>query len=175
MVTNPGRNGLRARRAAALALALMPPVSPAADAAPDRCYDEAVLEHVLTQFEFYGPRSDTAEYFGFIYVKDGLVRGSVTSGMRCRGQRDCAVNPVFALRRIPAGAKVLGEWHTHTRGSAHELSPEDVRGARANLHIRCYSAFYSTPDGNIWRWDPAQSTIAGAMASRASVGMFRWR
>ena len=158
-----------------LVMALIPPVSRAAEVMPDHCFDAAVMNHVREQIAFYGPRSDQQEYFGFIYWKDGLIRTAVTSGMACQGMLDCVVNPAFALARIPKGAKVLGEWHTHSRIGALVLSLEDVSGARANLHIRCYSAFYSASDGSIWRWDPAQATVADAMASRTSVGAFRWR
>ncbi len=131
------------------------------------------MRHVRTQFAHYGPRSDTSEYFGFIYRHEGLISSAVTSGSDCRGFSDCTVNPAFALRRIPKGAKVLGEWHTHPRIGAFELSGDDVRWAHANFRVRCYSAYYSTPDGTVWHWDPVQSTVAAAMSSRVEIGRFR--
>ena len=105
------------------------------------CFEDEVMRHVRDQFAIYGPRSSQYEYFGFIYRKDGRVDSAVTHDFACRGQMECVVNTVFALRRIPKGAKVLGEWHTHPHfHEADVLSMEDVRGAQANRHVRCYTA-----------------------------------
>ena len=139
------------------------------------CFDDEVLRHVRTQFAHYGPRSVHNEFFGFIYRKDGRIAGAVTFGFDCRGQFDCYVNPAFASARIPKGAKVLGEWHTHPHVGTAGLSLEDVRGAHANRHVRCYSAFYSSPDGEIYRWDIAATLVSDAMASRTQVGSYRAR
>jgi hypothetical protein len=155
-------------------MALLAQNSAASESAPDPCFHDAVVHHVREQLAIYGPRSDRHEYFGFVYLLDGRIAGTVTSGWECRGG-GCTVNPLFALRRIPRGAKVLAEWHTHPRIGMHELSPEDVRGANANRRIRCYSAFYSSPDGTIWRWNPAQASVSDAMASRMAVGNIRER
>ena len=140
------------------------------------CFEDEVMRHVRDQFAIYGPRSSQYEYFGFIYRKDGRVDSAVTHDFACRGQMECVVNTVFALRRIPKGAKVLGEWHTHPHfHEADALSMEDVRGARANRHIRCYTAFYSSHDGDFYRWNLDALTVAAAMASRMRLGNYRER
>jgi hypothetical protein len=140
---------------------------------PD-CDTAAVTAQVLEQFAIYGPRSSQYEYFGFIYRKDGRVESAVTHGFGCRGQIECVVNAAFALKLIPKGAKVLGEWHTHPHfHESDTLSLEDVRGAQANRHIRCYTAFYSSHDGDIYRWNLDAPTVAIAMASRTRVGNYR--
>jgi hypothetical protein len=133
-----------------------------------------VLQHVRGQFAIYGPRSARYEYFGFVYRKDGQLESAVTRGVECRDRPECVVNTVFALRRIPKGAKVLGEWHTHP--GFHEsdsLSTEDVLGAQANRHIRCYAAYYSTAAGEIFRWNLDAPTVTAAMASRTRIGNYR--
>jgi hypothetical protein len=142
---------------------------------PASCFEEEVLRHVREQFALYGPRSNRHgnEYFGFIYRMDGRIDSAVTVGDDCSGETDCAINPVFALRRVPRGAKILGEWHSHPRGGSSQLSPEDVRGANANRHVQCYAAFYSAPDGSIWRWSVGEAQVDKAMASRILVGNFR--
>ena len=146
----------------------------AGEATPTACFEDEVLLHVRAQFAFYGPRSSQYEYFGFIYRKDGRVESAVTHDFGCRGQMECVVNTAFALKRIPKGAKVLGEWHTHPHfHEADALSMEDVRGAQANRHIRCYTAFYSSHDGDIYRWDLDSPTVAVAMASRTWIGNYR--
>ena len=146
----------------------------AADATPAVCFEDEVLRHVREQFAIYGPRSSQYEYFGFIYRKDGRVDSAVTHDFECRGQTECVVNTAFALKRIPKGAKVLGEWHTHPHfHEADALSMEDVRGAQANRHIRCYTAFYSSHDGEIYRWNLDAPTVAAAMASRTWIGNYR--
>jgi hypothetical protein len=146
----------------------------AGDATTADCFEDKVLLHVREQFAIYGPRSSQYEYFGFIYRKDGLVESAITHDFECRGQTECVVNTAFALKRIPKGAKVLGEWHTHPHfHEADALSPEDVRGAQANRHIRCYTAFYSSHDGEIYRWNLDAPTVAAAMASRTWIGNYR--
>jgi hypothetical protein len=140
---------------------------------PAGCFEEEVVLHVRAQFAKYGPRSEQSEFFGFIYRKDDRVESAVTYGSQCRGQTDCSVNPAYARARIPKGAKVLGEWHTHPRIGASGLSIDDVSGAHANWHIRCYAAFYSSPDGVIHRWSVDSTSVPTAMASRTQVGNFR--
>jgi hypothetical protein len=138
------------------------------------CFEDEVMQHVRDQFAIYGPRSSQYEYFGFIYRKDGRVESAVTHDVPCRGQMECVVNTVFARRRIPKGAKVLGEWHTHPHfHEADVLSMEDVRGAQANRHVRCYTAFYSSSAGDIYRWNLDAPTVAAAMASRMRLGNYR--
>jgi hypothetical protein len=150
------------------------PLALAGEATPAACFEDEVLLHVRTQFAIYGPRSSQYEYFGFIYRKDGRVDSAVTHDFGCRGQTECVVNTGFALKRIPKGAKVLGEWHTHPHFHGSDaLSMEDVRGAQANRHIRCYTAFYSSPDGDIYRWNLDAPTVAAAMASRTRLGNYR--
>ncbi|MFL6548406.1 MAG: hypothetical protein ACJ8OJ_06895 [Povalibacter sp.] len=146
----------------------------AADATSGACFEEEVLIHVRAQFAIYGPRSSQNEYFGFIYRKDGRIDSAVTHDFECRRQMKCVVNTAFALARVPKGAKVLGEWHTHPRiYESDALSPDDVLGAQANRHIRCYAAFYSTSDGDVYRWALDAPTVEAAMASRTRVGNFR--
>jgi hypothetical protein len=146
----------------------------ASEAGSSPCFEAEVIQHVREQFATYGPRSSQYEYFGFIYRKDGRVASAVTHDFSCRGRMECVVNPVFALRRIPKGAQVLGEWHTHPHfHEADALSIEDVRGARANHHIRCYTAFYSSADGDIYRWKLDAATVPAAMASRTRLGNYR--
>ena len=137
------------------------------------CFETEVTDHVRAQFAKYGPRSGESEYFGFIYRLEGRIGSAVTYGSGCRGQLDCSVNTAFARARIPKGAKVLGEWHTHPQVGSRDLSAEDVNGAHANRRIRCYAPFYSTPDGAIYRWDIAATSVPDAMASRTEVGNYR--
>jgi hypothetical protein len=137
------------------------------------CFREAVHAHVRTQFGLYGPLSKDREYFGFVYVLHGKIESAVAKGRRCRHHLECPIDTSLAVPFIPVGAKVLGEWHTHPQESAAEaLSPEDVRGAHKNHRIRCYAAFYSEPDGDIYAWDAAQSMVPDAMASRSLVGNY---
>src|SRR5688572_2856270 len=146
------------------------------EASSPPCFEDEVTQHVREQFSIYGPRSSQYEYFGFIYRKDDRVDSAVTHDVGCRGRMECVVNTVFALRRIPKGAKVLGEWHTHPHfHEADALSMDDVRGAQANRHIRCYTAFYSSHDGDFYRWNLDALTVAAAMASRMRLGNYRER
>jgi len=145
---------------------------PAATAAPD-CDQAAVIAHVQEQLKIYGPRSEKHEYFGFVYRAEGEISSVVVRGNECRGQDGCTVDPAPAAKRIPQRAKVLGEWHTHThRTGSRMLSMQDVRGANHNIHIRCYSAFYTGPDGEMFEWDPRSSSVATAMASRTPLGRY---
>jgi len=50
------------------------------------------------------------------------------------------------------------------------LSVQDVRGAFHNRHIRCYTAFYSAPNGDIYRWDVSQTSVPTAMNTREYLG-----
>jgi hypothetical protein len=146
----------------------------AGDATPAGCFEDEVLLHVRAQFAVYGPRSSDYEYFGFVYRKGGRIDSAVTSTHSCRDQSECVVNTAFALRRIPKGAKVLAEWHSHPHFHGLDtLTPDDVSGARANRHIRCYSAFYSSSRGDIYRWSLDSLTVPEAMASRILVGNYR--
>ena len=136
------------------------------------CLRKPIEAHVLEQFAIYGPRSVKHEYFGFIYMHDGIIGSAVVRSRACRGAK-CVVDSTEALRSIPKGATVLGEWHTHPHGGSPSLSREDVRGAYNNRHIGCYSAFYSTPAGAIYAWNPTRMSVPVAMASRAPVGNYK--
>jgi hypothetical protein len=151
--------------AAGFAGADTPPPAPAAE-----CNDPAVLEHVVGQYRQYGPQSDKHEYFGFVYRDGGDIKSAVVRSPECRVKDSCRVDTATAAARIPRGAKVLGEWHTHPHQGSRALSADDVRGARNNRHIRCYTPFYSTPEGEIYAWDARQTSVPAAMASREHVG-----
>lgn len=160
------------RAGAALLLASLPFAGAAAETA--NCFTNEVEAHVIEQFAAFGPRSRDREYFGFIYRHDGVIASATTSGLKCRWPNDCLVITRHAAVRIPRGAKVLGEWHTHPHDSgANALSPEDVRGANDNRHIRCYRAFFSTSDGDILAWDPNASAVAVAMSTWTLLGNYR--
>src|SRR5262245_40062045 len=122
----------------------------ATDLAAD-CSQAAVEDHVREQFALYGPRSGKHEYFGFVYVHEGVIGSAVTRSRACPKGR-CVVNSAQAIGLVPRAARLLGEWHTHPRDGSRSLSNDDVRGAYGNRHIRCYRAFYSTPSGEIYRW-----------------------
>jgi hypothetical protein len=144
-----------------------------ADESPE-CASSKVEAHVLEQFGIYGPMSKNREYFGFIFVKDGVIGSATTRGGVCRSTQPCEVGTMHAAAKIPAGAKVLGEWHTHPRASgSQDLSAADVRGANANRHISCYRAFFSTPGGDILAWNPNESDTKAAMASSIRLGSYR--
>lgn len=136
------------------------------------CLHEEVEAHVRQQFAIYGPRSASHEYFGFIYLHDGVIGSAVTRSGACPAKK-CVVDGNDALQSIPRPAKVLGEWHTHPHGGSASLSRDDVRGAYANRRLSCYSAFYSTPSGEIYVWNPDRISVPTAMASRAPVGNYR--
>jgi hypothetical protein len=136
------------------------------------CTREGLIEHVVGQFRTYGPQSTRNEYFGFVYRDAGVLKSAVVKSGACRADK-CTLDSTGAARQIPAGAKVLGEWHTHPRQTGSRgLSVEDVRGALNNSGIRCYSAFYGAPDGRIYEWKPASTSVPAAMASRALIGNY---
>jgi len=136
------------------------------------CSNQQVEAHVREQFALYGPRSAHHEYFGFIYVHEGVIGSAVTQSRTCKAEK-CVVDSARALQLIPKSATVLGEWHTHPHGGSASLSKEDVRGAYSNRHISCYVAFYSTPAGEIYAWNPHRMSVPIAMASRAPVGNYK--
>lgn len=142
----------------------------AADAACTCDRDEIVAQARL-EFEIYGPLSVGYEYFGFIYHDGERLRSAVVRSRRCKAG-NCVIEVDEAGRKIPRGAVVLGEWHTHPHDGAAQLSPHDVRGAYRNRHVRCYTAFYSRPDGAIYAWNPAQMSVPTAMASREHLGSY---
>lgn len=137
------------------------------------CPVRAVVDaHARQQFSIYGPQSIDREYFGFIYLLDDTIGSAVIQGRKCPDKRDCGLNTAEAATLIPRGAKVLGEWHTHPRGGSAALSTADVRGAYNNRHIRCYVAFYSKPDGEVYAWDPHQTSVPTATATLTRIGNF---
>ncbi len=159
-------------RASVLTLLAAAPFCCDADEARE-CRVDEVEEHVKQQYALYGPQSRRREYFGFIYWHDGIIASAITRSSECRDDH-CTLDTTAAARLIPRGARVLGEWHTHPHESgSRTLSREDVRGARNNGHIRCYRAFFSQPDGKIFAWDPQQSSVPSAMASRTELGNYR--
>jgi len=135
------------------------------------CLREEVRAHVREQFGIYGPKSTDHEYFGFVYLHDGIIGSAVARSRPCQGTK-CVVDSAEALSSLPRSAKVLGEWHTHPHEGSTALSRQDVRGAHNNRHISCYLAFYSTPRGEIFAWDPKHVSVPVAMASRARVGNY---
>jgi hypothetical protein len=136
------------------------------------CLQKEVEAHVRQQYAIYGPRSVGHEYFGFIYLHQGIIGSAVMRSPACSTAGKCVVDNHEAFRLIPRPAKVLGEWHTHPRGGSPSLSTHDVRGAYSNRHINCYFAFYSKPSGEIYAWNPNQSSVPVAMASRVQVGHY---
>lgn len=133
------------------------------------CAQPAVEAHVREQFALYGPQSKEHEYFGFIYLHDGVIGSAVTRSRACPKGR-CVVDSAKAVGSIPPNAKLLGEWHTHPGHGSPSLSKDDVRGAYNNRHIKCYRAFYSTPSGEIYQWSVELTSVPMAMASRVRVG-----
>ena len=149
----------------------MLPICGLAAEATAGCPQQEVDAHVRNQFAQFGPLSVDHEYFGFIYVHEGVIQSSVTRGGKCH-EGNCLTNTATAVARIPRGAKVLGEWHTHPHDGSTQLSVEDIRGAQNNAHIRCYVAYYGKPDGEILSWDPRSTSVPTAMASRISIGNY---
>lgn len=143
-----------------------------ADSWASECLHQEVEDHVRQQYAIYGPQSASYEYFGFIYLHDGVIGSAVARSRACSTAGKCVVDSNEAIQLLPRSAKVLGEWHTHPHGGSVSLSRDDVRGAYNNRHIRCYFAFYSTPSGAIYAWDPKQISVPIAMASRAPVGNY---
>lgn len=142
-----------------------------ADSGVSECLRLEVEAHVREQFAIYGPRSEQHEYFGFIYLHNGVIGSAVTRSRPCPTAK-CVVDSTKAMQLIPRPAAVLGEWHTHPHSGSASLSKEDVRGAYNNRHISCYLAFYSTPAGEIYAWNPQRTSVPVAMASRAPVGNY---
>jgi hypothetical protein len=143
-------------------------------AAATECPQDMVDSHVREQFAIYGPRSRDREYFGFIFLFEGVINSAVIEGPRCPNSNSCGINTAKAAPLIPKGARVLGEWHTHPQsGNAGILSLEDVGGARGNRLIHCYAAYYSKPDGDIYAWNPLQTSVHTAMASCVLIGSYR--
>ncbi len=141
---------------------------------PSECFTAEVEAHVLEQFRIYGPLSRKREYFGFIYRIDGVIGSAITRGIVCRWTEPCEVNTRRAAEKIPEGAKVLGEWHTHPHESGSLLlSDADVRGANDNRHIRCYRAFFSTSNGEVFSWDPNVVVVSVAMSNAIRQGNYR--
>jgi hypothetical protein len=136
------------------------------------CMRKEVEAHVRQQFALYGPQSKHQEYFGFIYLYNGVIGSAVTHSRPCPTDK-CVVDSTKAMQLIPRPATVLGEWHTHPHGGSAALSKHDVRGAYSNRHISCYFAFYSTPAGEIYGWDPRRISVPIAMASRAPLGNYK--
>jgi hypothetical protein len=135
------------------------------------CDRPKISAHVRLQFEIYGPLSENVEYFGFVFHDGIRLQSAVVQSRRC-GADDCLIHVDEAGRKIPKGARVIGEWHTHPHVGAPQLSVHDVRGAYRTRRVRCYSAFYSNPDGEIFEWSPGQTSVPTAMASRLPVGTY---
>jgi hypothetical protein len=141
-------------------------------AAKAECPLDAVDAHVREQIAKYGPLSSDREYFGFIFIVKGEIGSAITRGRLCYSHTSCAVDTALAAPRIPKGAKVLGEWHTHPKLSSALLSDDDVRGAQNNRRIRCYAPYFSQPDGDIYAWDAFQTSVPTAMSSLVLIGNF---
>ena len=143
-----------------------------AESGASECLRKEVAAHVREQFAIYGPQSADHEYFGFVYLYNGVIGSAVTRSRTCSTTK-CALDSAEALQLVPRSAKVLGEWHTHPHGGSPSLSKHDVRGAYNNRHISCYLAFYSTPAGDIYAWSPDRISVPVAMASREPVGNYK--
>ena len=159
-----------ASRAILAALLLGACVTAGAGDSP-QCLSESVEVHVRQQFALFGPLSINHEFFGFIYRVDGSIDSAVVRGSRCVA-RSCVVDIARAAAMIPAGAAILGEWHTHPRHGDVPLSEQDVLGAYRNRNLGCYAAYYSAPDGEIYSWSPRRGSIRTAMASRIHIGNY---
>jgi hypothetical protein len=159
-----------ATRASIAVLLLSVSVNATAGDAP-QCSSDSVEAHVRQQFSTFGPLSVNHEYFGFIYRLGDTFDSAVVRGSRCVA-RSCVIDVAQAGQAIPAGAVIVGEWHTHPRSGEARLSEEDVLGAYRNRNIGCYSAFYSEPDGSIYSWNPRRGMVTTAMASRVLLGSF---
>ena len=135
---------------------------------PPECPRALVVQHVREQAARYSPLSVQREFFGFIYLRDGVVRSALAEGRSCPNPSSCGLNTRAAAKQVPRGVKILGEWHTHPKGGSSQLSREDVRGAYDNRRIRCYVPFYVT-NGKVYAWDATRNTVNGAMVSRRRV------
>jgi hypothetical protein len=129
--------------------------------------------HVVAQFQVYGPLSKQHEYFGYVYLHEGVIASAVIRSSRCSSLRTCGLDTAGAARLIPPSARVLAEWHTHPHDGSSQLSKEDVDGAHANRHISGYTPYYSTPGGEIYAWDPRCDWVPEAMASIVLIGNYR--
>src|SRR5262245_31654397 len=125
---------MKARTAATSVLVLLSGLATRCPAEePSGCPQAEIEAHVVEQFRIYGPLSKDREYFGFIYRHDGVIESAVTRGTVCRRLEPCEVKSARAAAKIPPGAKVFGEWHTHPHVTGTmQLSGADVRGANAN-------------------------------------------
>jgi hypothetical protein len=159
-----------ASRAAIAALLLAVCADAPADDAP-QCLSDSVEAHVRQQFATFGPLSVNHEYFGFIYRLGGSVDSAVVRGSRCVA-RSCVIDVARAGALLPAGAVIVGEWHTHPRSGEARLSAQDVLGAYRNRNLGCYSAFYSDPKGAVYSWNPRRGMVNTAMASRVHIGNY---
>jgi hypothetical protein len=157
----------------ALSALIMIPACCGADEIATRCPHDEVDAHVRAQYLLYGPQSRQYEYFGYVYRYQGVIGSAVMRSHKCRDAKNCGLHTAAAAKLIPAGARVLGEWHTHPHQGSGVLSREDARGAYDNRHIACYRAYYSTPGGEILAWDPQQVAVREAMASAEHVGTYR--
>src|SRR5690554_4200748 len=92
----------------------------AAQSGASDCLRGAVEAHVREQFSIYGPKSAHHEYFGFVYLQDGIMGSAVVRSRPCHDAK-CAVDSAEALRSMPRSAKVLGEWHTHPHHGSQSL------------------------------------------------------
>jgi hypothetical protein len=129
--------------------------------------------HVVAQFQVYGPLSKQHEYFGYVYLHEGVIASAVIRSSRCSSLRTCGLDTAGAARLIPPSARVLAEWHTHPHDGSSQLSKEDVDGAHANRHIPGYTPYYSMPGGEIYAWDPRYDWVPNAMASIVLIGNYR--
>ena len=139
----------------------------------DECLPQDIKAHVLQQFDTYGPQSAEHEYFGFIYRVNGQIATAITRSSKCPMSGNCILRTATAAKLIPSGAKVLGEWHTHPHRGSQSLSQLDVRGAYNNRHIRCYTAYFSSPSGEIYVWNANDASVPTAMASLELIGNYR--
>jgi hypothetical protein len=138
--------------------------------APD-CFRPEVQAHVRQLIGIYGPMSNDHEFFGFIYSYAAKIDSAVVRSRPCMAA-DCVVDVTVAGQRIPPGATVLGEWHTHPRNGSWELSTFDVLGAHRNANVECYAAYFSRPNGEILAWNPRKSSVPDAMASLLRIGTY---
>jgi len=154
-------------------MALLWAIAAAARADTD-CFRPEVHSHVRQTIAIYGPMSIDNEFFGFIYRYGSRIDSGVVRSRGCQSG-DCVVDVAVAAQRIPKGARVLGEWHTHPRGGSRLLSTLDVRGAYRNRNLECYAAYFSRPDGEILAWNPREKSVPTAMASLVRVGNYAAR
>jgi hypothetical protein len=159
------------RGSLAILLLLLAIPCDATDLAAD-CSQPALEAHVREQFALYGPQSGRHEYFGFVYLHEGVIGSAVTRSRACAKAGRCVVDSGRAIALVPRAAKVLGEWHTHPHDGSPSLSKDDVRGAYNNHHVTCYRAFYSTPSGEIYQWSAERISVPMAMASRVQIGSY---